>query len=62
LIKKYVKIVKANENETIVELCKRTNNKVKPELIAIINGVNIDDKLKEAQEVKIVLEKKYLQD
>lgn len=55
-----MKIVK--ENETIVELCKRTNNKVKPKLIALINGLDIDAKLKEAQEIKIVLEKKYLQD
>ena len=58
---KYIKIVTAKENETITDVCKRTNNKVNSELIAVINGFDINDKLKEGQEIKIVLEKAYLQ-
>ncbi len=58
---KYIKIATAKENETIVDLCRRTNNKVQPDMIAVINGININTKLKEGQDIKIVLEKKFLQ-
>ena len=56
---KYVSVVKANNNENISDLSKRTKNLIKPDLTAIINGYKPNDKLKEGEEIKIVLEKKY---
>ncbi len=58
--RKYIKVVKANK-ETIEELCKRTNNVIKPELIAILNSRNINDILNKGDEIKIVLEEPYIQ-
>ena len=58
---KYVSVATAKKDETILGLCKRTNNKVNPDMIAVINGVDVNEKLKEGQEIKIVLEKPYLQ-
>ena len=55
----YLHIVKAKEGETLKELCRRSDNTVKTELIAIINNHKVDDKLKEGEEIKVVLQKAY---
>ena len=57
---RYVKIVKAKANETIEGLSKRTGNKLNIKLTAIINSVNLNEKIKEGILIKIVLEKSYL--
>ncbi len=56
---KYIKVVNSKEGETFDELSKRTGNKIKPGLTAIINAHKEDDKLKEGSEIKIVSEKTY---
>ena len=58
---KYISVVKANDNETLAELCKRTNNKVHTHVISIINDIPENEKLKKDKEIKIVLEKPYIQ-
>lgn len=55
----YLHIVKAKDGETIEELCERSGNTVKTELIAIINNHKVEDKLKEGEEIKVVLQKAY---
>ena len=56
---KYVNIEKANDNETITSLCKRTNNTTSVELISILNGIDANKKLNKGKEIKIILEKPY---
>lgn len=56
----YIKLVKASKNETIESLSKRLKNKLNPKLTAIINSHNLNDKLKEGELIKIVLDKPFL--
>jgi len=57
---KYIKVVVANEGETFEDLSKRTSNKIKPGLTAIINDYKDEtDKLTAGTEIKIVSEKAY---
>jgi len=54
------RIVQANQNETVEELSKRTNNVVKTNITAIMNGIEKNAKFNEEQTVKIVTKEKYL--
>jgi predicted Zn-dependent protease len=54
-----VRIVKAKKNETIGELCDRTNNMVTTTIASLINGVEEDEELDKNQLVKIVVPEKY---
>ena len=54
------RIVQANKNETVEELSKRTNNVVKTNITAIMNGIEKNAKFNEEQTVKIVTEGKVL--
>ena len=58
---KYIKIVKAKKDETIIDLCKRTNCVIEPKLVAILNSHNDNDKLNDNEEIKIVKERQYIQ-
>lgn len=55
-----IRIVEAKEGEDLESLCERVENVIKPEIIAILNDVDKDAKLKERQLVKVVIEENYL--
>jgi len=55
-----VRIVEANKDETLEDLSKRTNNVAKTHIIAIMNGLEADEKLNKKQALKIVSKEKYL--
>ena len=50
----------ARENETLNHLGKRFDNVINTEATAIINGINVDTKLKENQTIKIVNTQNYI--
>ena len=54
-----IRVVVANKNETLDKLSKRNNNIAKPNITALINGVEEDTKLNQNQAVKIVVKEKY---
>ena len=60
IMQKHLKIVTANGNETITELSKRTNNKLNPELTAIINSIDGQKKIEKGEQIKIVVEELYM--
>ena len=56
---KKVKVVKAEKNETIETLSKRTGNLLNSELTGVVNSRGVNDKLKKGETVKIVLSYPY---
>jgi predicted Zn-dependent protease len=60
IMQSYVHIARAKAGETLKELSKRTGNLINVELTGIINNHKPADKLKEGEEIKIVLEKPYV--
>lgn len=58
---KYIKIVKANKGETIIDLCKRTECAIDPKLAAILNSHKDNDKLIDNEEIKIIKKRQYIQ-
>lgn len=54
-----IRVVRANKNETLDKLGKRTKNIAKPNITALINGIEEDTKLNQNQAVKIVVKEKY---
>ena len=56
----YLDIVRAKEKESVPELCKRTQNMIKPSLTSIINDIDINKSLKKDQEIKVVKERVYI--
>jgi predicted Zn-dependent protease len=54
-----IRIVQANNNETLEELSKRTNNVVNTNITSIMNGLEENIKLNKEQAVKIIMKEKY---
>jgi predicted Zn-dependent protease len=54
-----LRIVSARTGETLAQLSKRTRNKWDPKTTAVINGVKVDQPLKEGQLIKIGVPQRY---
>ncbi len=59
IMQKQISIVKSKGNEDIVELSKRTGNLLDHKLTAIINSIDINEKIDKGIQIKIVVEKPY---
>ncbi len=55
-----LRIIKANEGESISEINKRTGNSWDAQLTAVMNDIPIDEPLKDGQVVKIARKEKYI--
>ena len=54
-----IKIVEAKEGEKLEDIIKRCKSDKPVELISILNDIDKSETLKEGQEVKIVIQKKF---
>jgi len=54
-----IRIVRANKNEILEDMSKRTKNIAKTEITALMNGLEENEKLNQNQAVKIVVKEKY---
>ncbi len=55
-----LKIVPAQESETLAELSKRTHNVLDTDYLSIINDIDLSEKLKQGELIKIGIEKNYV--
>lgn len=55
-----VRVVEAKADENIEEMNNRSSGVTKIELLALINGVEVNSKLKEGQAIKIITEENYI--
>ena len=54
-----IRVVPARADESLATLCRRAKSVLDIELIAVLNGMQIDDALAQDQPIKVVVKEPY---
>lgn len=57
---KKIKIIKAHKDEALPGLVDRSHSLIKEEIVALLNGIELDEKMNADQEIKIISQEAYL--